>query len=147
MPTKSLEASFPFFKQSWNRATKSHGQKLSNWLWMNVIRVLQTKTADAAHIREFYMCDQPLFWVGPDDEDNPCWGCLSLACETRLLPHCRCIKAAGLWVRISLLLCPQAPPSLVSRALLFFFFRLCVHNNTWKQKSSEKWESLGAFIM
>ena len=49
MPTNGLEASFPFFKQSWNRATKSHGQKLSNWLWMNVICVLLMKTTDAAH--------------------------------------------------------------------------------------------------
>ena len=88
------------------------------------------------------------FWVGPGDEANPHWGWLSLACETRLLPHCRCIKAAGLWVKdcgLGFSFVSRPLPALFPASPCFYFFDfVCVRNNTRKQKSGEKWESLGA---
>ena len=64
------------------------------------------------------------FWVGPGDEANPCWGWLSLACETRLLSHCRRIKAAGLWVRAKLVFSFVPGPSWFS----FFNFVFTIIN-------------------
>ena len=47
-------------------------QEFGNWQWMNVIPLLQTKTAGE------FVCDQAsflIFGVGPGDEAKPVAGC------------------------------------------------------------------------
>ena len=60
----------------------------SNWKWMNVIPLLQTKTADTAHTRIFASVTTPFshFWVGPGDKAN--LAALVISSRWRSAPVC-----------------------------------------------------------
>ena len=67
---ESLLTSFPFSTGLGTSLLPSRVKNVVNWQWMNVIPLLQTKTADTAHVGIFASVTRPSpqFWAGPGDE-------------------------------------------------------------------------------